>query len=66
MFATADELIDYMCQPNDKGHILPWDKGYDRETAENWVKNVGWAPSMIGSSRGVEDGVTAMGRKENS
>lgn len=57
VFATADELIDWMCQPvpvekrrRDGGAAfpsVPWDQGWRREVAEPFVKRCGWAPSFV-------------------
>ncbi len=55
VFATADELIDWMCQPetrsrpHDPGPYPenPWGQGWRREIAEPFVKRVGWAPTFV-------------------
>jgi len=57
VFATADELIDWMCQPvplKDRKSwapepfpLNPWAQGWRREVAEPFVKRCGWAPSMV-------------------
>lgn len=49
VFATADELIDWMSQPDDRGGDRypshPWGQGWKRETAERFVRGAGWMPS---------------------
>jgi hypothetical protein len=56
VFATADELIDWMCQPDldrvrpfDTGPYpdMPWAQGWKRETAERFVRGPGWMPSAM-------------------
>lgn len=57
VFATADELIDWMCQPCPPEQQSrfepgpyppnPWAQGWRREIAEPFVKSVGWAPSCV-------------------
>lgn len=62
VFATADELVDWMCLPvpKDKQDRLfmrpgedpefphnPWAQGWRREVAEPFVKSCGWAPSLV-------------------
>lgn len=59
VFATADDLVDHMCRPDPKESPIPWDTGYSREAAENFVKELGWAPSLVVSSVGVQGGVEA-------
>jgi hypothetical protein len=75
VYATADELIDWMCQPvpkekqthswrdpreNPEYPHMPWAQGWRREIAEPFVKQCGWAPSMIVCGGKVMDGATAM------
>jgi hypothetical protein len=55
VFATAEQLIDYMSQPCDCGERwcedpwpkLPRGKGWRRPVAEKFVREAGWIPSMI-------------------
>jgi hypothetical protein len=57
VFATADALIDWMCQPvprDKRPHYepspyprSPWAQGWRREIAEPFVKREGWAPSAV-------------------
>lgn len=57
VFATADELIEWMCQPvpvekrrrcDPKPYPdSPWGQGWRREIAEPFVKKHGWSPSAI-------------------
>ncbi len=66
VFATAEELIDWMCQPvpwAQRPHwepnpfpAMPWAQGWRREVAEPFVKSVGWAPSMV-----IDGGVAMSG-----
>lgn len=49
--------IDYMCEPAEEPHSIPWDKGYSREGATAFVKDHGWAPSMIGTAGNLMSGV---------
>jgi len=72
VFATADELIDWMCQPvpkqtqDKRSYVsgnraypdMPWDQGWRREIAEPFVKCCGWAPSMVVANGVVMDGAT--------
>jgi hypothetical protein len=60
VFATAEELIDHMCQPADGDRYLPWDKGWSREVAESFVRGSGWAPSLVITGGVAMDGVTGM------
>lgn len=70
VFATADELIDWMCQPvpeKDRTRFqpspypdMPWAQGWKREVAEPFVKDIGWAPSGIVTNGKWKDGVTAL------
>jgi hypothetical protein len=54
VFATADELIDWMSQPcresaaKGRGEYpdIPWAQGYKRKYAEAFVRGPGWAPSL--------------------
>lgn len=73
VFETADELIDFMCQPDDNPEHLRWhasdpdprypsmpyEKGWRREVAEDFVRRQGWAPSMVIDSGRMMDGATA-------
>jgi hypothetical protein len=70
VFKTADELIDFMCQPEtdpdklkrsggNQYPSMPWSKGWRREVAEDFVNRQGWAPSMVSTSSGLVDGATA-------
>jgi len=65
VFATPEELIDYMSQPCDCGQVwcgdpwpsMPGGKGWRREIAEKFVRGRGWAPSLVKSAEfGVEFG----------
>lgn len=56
-FATPEGLIDYMCQPSTQGGSIPWNRGYDRETAERFVCGAGWAPSLVMAGGRVMSGV---------
>jgi hypothetical protein len=55
VFATADELIDYMSQPCDCGErwcedpwpTMPAGKGWRRPVAEKFVRGRGWMPSLM-------------------
>jgi hypothetical protein len=54
VFKTADELIDWMSQPETDPKVLrygtpsmPWGQGWPRETAEKFVKGPRWAPSGV-------------------
>lgn len=57
VFETADELIDWMCQPvpfSKRPHYepaaypkMPWAQGWRREVAEPFVRDEGWAPSAV-------------------
>ncbi len=75
VFATAEELIDWMCKPVPKWKQqkdtwrrdpdpsypdMPWAQGWRREIAEPFVKRCGWAPSMVVMDGRVMDGATAM------
>jgi hypothetical protein len=72
VFATDDELIDWMCQPcTTTKHYLwdgedprypfnPWSQGWRREVAEPFVKRCGWAPSMVVQNGRVMSGPEAM------
>jgi len=66
VFATADELIEWMCQPvpvEKRKHWCPeafpsnpWAQGWLREIADPFVKRVGWAPSLMSSGEGLMGG----------
>lgn len=72
VFATADELVDWMCQPvplNERRPFapeaypaMPWARGWRREVAEPFVKRCGWAPSMVISGGVAMSGPEAMVR----
>jgi len=57
VFKTADELIEFMCQPALDGRNLPfdpgpypqspWAQGWRRDVAERFVKGSGYIPSGI-------------------
>lgn len=60
VFATPEELIEYMCQPTDPPGpnwrwnrpyeaypSNPWNKGWRRDVAEKFVNGPGWAPSFV-------------------
>lgn len=57
VFATADELIGFMCQPvpveqrtpwrPEAYPRLPWGQGWRREIAEPFVRTHGEAPSVV-------------------
>lgn len=79
VFSTADELIDWMCQPLssekqaarhwDRSEDLaypdmPWDQGWRRRIAEPFVKRCGWAPSMLMIDGRIMDGPTAFVEEE--
>lgn len=74
VFATADELIDYMCQPCGcsepwcrREHpypLLPAGQGWRREIAESFVRGKGWAPSFVVQGGRVMSGAEAMVRTE--
>lgn len=57
VFPTAEDLIDWMTTPAAKwGAMGPW----SRDTAEAFVRGSGWAPTFVGGSGGLVDGVTAV------
>ncbi len=68
VFATADELIEWMCQPvplKDRPHFAPeaypsnpWAQGWRRKVAEPFVRQCGWAPSFVQERGKVLDGPT--------
>lgn len=70
VFATADELIDWMCHPsNDPRNPgpyprLPWAQGWRREVAEKFVKSGGWAPSAVIVDGLMMSGVEYMTREK--
>lgn len=61
VFATPEELIDWMSQPDTRPREWwqdqspypkrPWGQGWRRETAEKFVRGTGWIPSLV-----VKDG----------
>lgn len=64
VFSTPDELIDFMCRPDLSGRTAqgysPWDCGWRRDVAERFVREQGWAPSMVVSRGVIQDGARAM------
>lgn len=46
-FATDDELIDYLVAHGDFWDQTRGQGGWDREAATRFVKDSGWAPSMV-------------------
>lgn len=62
VFATAEELIDWMCQPvprEKRPHYAPEafpdnpaGQGWRREIAEPFVKEHGWAPTLLSTPDG--------------
>lgn len=75
VFATPDELVAWMSQPVPMSERKswrpeayppnPWAQGWKRETAEQFVKSVGWMPSgmMIGGKMLTTDEVVEESRK---
>lgn len=59
VYSTDENLIDHMCQPNDRSRG-PWDKGWPRNVAEEFVKKHGWAPSGVKVDGEIVDGVTGV------
>lgn len=57
VYATAEELIAHMSQPSPDGHT--WDRGYSKEASEHFVRESGWAMSMMSIGGELMDGVTA-------
>ena len=57
VFATADELIDYMVEGKAKWGAVD---SYSREAAEAFVKGPGWAPSFVGIGNKLVSGVEAL------
>ena len=51
VFATPDELIDWMCLPDPKDPprppSLPWAQGWRRDVAEPFVRGCMCAPSIV-------------------
>ncbi len=57
VFATPEELIEFMSQPvpvSKRPHYdpspfprMPWAQGWKRETAESFVRREGWMPSFV-------------------
>jgi hypothetical protein len=68
VFATAEELIDFMCEPSrhsdDRGNPypdMPGGQGWRREIAEPFVRRQGSAPSFVGiPGRGLISGAEAV------
>lgn len=46
-FATREELIDYLVKHGDFWDQQRGEGGWSREAAERFVKDTGWAPSMV-------------------
>jgi len=59
VFATSEELIDYMTKPGPAGRRKPWATGYSREEAEALVKD-GWCPSFTATKGKVYNGAEGM------
>jgi hypothetical protein len=62
VFKTAEELIDWMCQPEPDPVLQgrksgPWAQGWHRQTAERFVRGPGWAPSFFIRGGVVVNGV---------
>jgi hypothetical protein len=64
VFATPEELVDFMCRPDPSGKVAqgysPWDCGWRRDVAERFVRAEGWAPSMVFSGGVLQGGADAM------
>lgn len=61
-FATQDELIEYLVANGDFWDEKRGHGGWKREVADKFVKDVGWAPSMVSSPKhGIQSGVEALG-----
>lgn len=62
VFATPEELIDWMCQPDPKlgssERYSPWGQGWSREVAEPFVRKQMSAPSFVTGPGGITDGAT--------
>ena len=56
VFTTADALIEYLVANGDAWDQHRGDGGWSRESAENFVKNTGWAPSLVVSLGKVQSG----------
>ncbi len=67
VFQSPEDLARWMTSPSYSWGIVKTAK--DRpsyEGALGWIKGGGWAPSMIVSSKGVQDGVIAMAEAEDA
>jgi hypothetical protein len=68
VFATAEALIDHMCQPctcgkpwcGDPWPSMPAGRGWRREVAEPFVKREGWAPSFVMTGGKIINGPEAV------
>ena len=67
VFATPEELVDFMCKPEPnpqfRGYGSPRARGYDRKTAEAFVR-VGWAPSFVSVGGRMMTGVEAVAEEQ--
>jgi hypothetical protein len=69
VFKTADELVDWMCEPvppkkrtrfaPEAFPDSPWGQGWRREIADPFVKKRGWAPTMVSGGGVAMDGPEA-------
>lgn len=69
-FETKDELIDYLVVHGDFWNQKAreegdeaWGKPWSREAAENFVRESGWAPSMVFSAGRIMRGEEDLNRK---
>lgn len=59
VFARAEALIGWMCEPDAKIRTIAWAQGYQRAHAEALVLGSGWAPSLAASDGRAVSGVEA-------
>ena len=60
VFATPEELIDWMCVPvKPVRRAGPWAQGWDREVAEHFVRIERKVPTLSWGQSGVKDGAQA-------
>jgi len=57
VFATAEELIDYLVEGGDEWDRKRGEGGCSREAAESFVKGSGWVPSMVSDGCKLYEGI---------
>jgi hypothetical protein len=61
VFATAEELIEYLVEGGDESDRKHGEPGVSREAATRFVKETGWVPSGMMSGGGFKSNIECAG-----